>query len=56
MEKAENNFNRRSFIRKTGTLTAGLAGMALFPQPASSMYNTDENINIIGRNKVFHPI
>lgn len=55
MGKKTNSFNRRSFIKNTGALTAGLAGMALFPQTASSMYDADDSINIIGPKQGFSP-
>lgn len=55
MGKPETHFNRRTFIKNTGTITAGLAGMALFPQTASTMYNPDDNINIIGPKPGFSP-
>ncbi len=55
MKKATNNFNRRSFIKNTATLTAFVAGAALFPSAGCTMYEPDENINIIGPKKGFSP-
>lgn len=47
--------NRRGFIKNTATLTAGVAGTALFPLTGCTMYEPDENINIIGPKKGFSP-
>ena len=48
-------FNRRRFIKNTATLTAGVAGTTLFPLSGCTMYEPDENINIIGPKKGFSP-
>ncbi|HLL42116.1 MAG TPA: twin-arginine translocation signal domain-containing protein, partial [Segetibacter sp.] len=47
--------NRRRFIKNTATLTAGVAGTTLFPLTGCTMYEPDENINIIGPKKGFSP-
>ena len=48
-------FNRRRFIKNTATLAAGVAGTTLFPSTGCTMYEPDENINIIGPKKGFSP-
>lgn len=48
-------FNRRDFLKTSAALTAGVAGTALFPAPGSTMYEPDENINIIGPKNGFSP-
>lgn len=55
MKNATNNFSRLSFIKNTAVFTAGAAGTALYPETASSMYNANDNINIIGPQKGFSP-
>ena len=47
--------DRRRFIKNTATLTAGVAGTTLFPSTGCTMYEPDENINIIGPKKGFSP-
>ena len=48
-------FDRRRFIKNTATFTAGVAGTTLFPLTGCTMYEPDENINIIGPKKDFSP-
>lgn len=55
MSKTSNNLNRRSFIKNTTALTAGVAGTALLPLTGLTMYNADENLNIIGPKQGFSP-
>ena len=55
MKKSPNHSNRRGFIRTATTVSAGLAGLALFPQTACGMDEHEEGINIIGPRKGFSP-
>lgn len=48
-------FDRRRFIKNTATLTAGVAGTTLFPLTGCTMYEPDDNINIIGPKNSFSP-
>ena len=56
MSKSPNYVDRRRFIKTATTVTAGLAGMGLFPQTACGMdEDEEEDINIIGPKKGFSP-
>lgn len=55
MRKSLPQIDRRNFIKTSTTLTAGLAGFSLLPQPACSMDNEDDEINVIGPKAGFSP-
>jgi Protein of unknown function (DUF664) len=56
MRKSSLNFNRRSFIKTTTALTAGLTGFAFLPQQAWSMDKAaDEERNVIGPKEGYSP-
>jgi hypothetical protein len=56
MRKSSLNFDRRSFIKTTTALTAGLTGFTFLPQQAWSMdHNADEGMNVIGPKEGYSP-
>lgn len=55
MENETNHPDRRQFIKTATTVSAGLAGFALFPHLGLGANKAEEGINIIGPKEAYSP-